>query len=173
MHTPGAQRPGEPPGPAMPPEPTAALRVRDVMAAAPLTAAPDEPLEDVIRRMTARRVGAALVVAGGRVAGIFTERDFLRVAAEAPHGWRQRSVADWMTPDPHTIGPDAEWEEAVSLLERLRVRHLPVVEDGRPVGVVSARQLIAHRTAHLDRLVQERTRELERLTDLVRERERQ
>lgn len=143
------------------------------MAAEPVTSAPDEPLEDVIRRMTTRRVGAVLVVADGRVEGIFTERDFLRVAAEAPHGWRQRSVADWMTRDPRTIAPDAGWEEAVSLMERLHVRHLPVVDGGRAVSVVSARELIAHRTQHLDRLVQERTGKLEQLTALLLERDRQ
>jgi len=149
------------------------LRVRQVMATAPIMVPPDEPLQEVIRRMARHRIGAVLVGEGGAVEGIFTERDLLRVAPDAPHGWRQRRVADWMTRYPHTISPDTSWEEAVALLERLHVRHLPVVEDGRTVGIVSARDLIAHRTEHLNRLVEDRTRELEVRTGQLLERDRQ
>src|SRR5437773_734051 len=63
--------------------------------------------------------------------------------------------------DPSTIAPDAGWEEAVALMERLRIRHLPVVANGVTVGIVSARNLMARRTEHLDRLVAERTSQLD------------
>lgn len=152
---------------------TVEVRVRDVMVAEPIAVEPTEPLQDVIRLMTSRKIGAVLVGVNGAVDGIFTERDLLRYAAEAPHGWRQRPVSDWMTRDLCTISADSGWEEAVALMERAHVRHLPVVENGRLVGLVTARNLIARRTEHLDQQVQQRTRELEALTAQLLDRDRQ
>jgi serine phosphatase RsbU (regulator of sigma subunit) len=139
----------------------------------PITVAPTQPLQDVIRLMTRSRIGAVLVGQSDRIEGIFTERDLLRFAAEAPHGWRQRPVSDWMTRELHTISANAGWEEAVALMEREHVRHLPVVENGAIVGLVTARNLIARRTEHLNGLVEERTRELQHLTGELLERDRQ
>ena len=73
-----------------------------------------------------------------------------------------------MTTDPHTIAPDVGWEEAVAAMDRLRVRHLPVVEGRRRViGIVSTRRLMSYRTEYLNRLIEERTRELKRAIDEV------
>ncbi|MFL5340260.1 MAG: PP2C family protein-serine/threonine phosphatase [Gemmataceae bacterium] len=146
---------------------TQEVTVRDVMAREPVSVTPDRPVQDVLRLMNQHRIGAVLVAVDGHIQGIFTERDFLRQAAEAPPGWRQRPVADWMTRDLLTIDPDAGWEEAVARMERERVRHLPVTEGGRIVGIVSARQLIGRRNEHLNRMVDERTQELQRLYDEV------
>jgi serine phosphatase RsbU (regulator of sigma subunit) len=143
------------------------ITVRHVMTAEPVVVEPECPVQDVLRRMNTRRIGAALVGAGGRIQGIFTERDFLRHTAEALPGWRAKPVAEWMTRDPHTIEPDCGWEDAVARMEECRVRHLPVVESGKIVGIVSARQLMARRNEHLNRLVEERTAELQRLYDEV------
>jgi serine phosphatase RsbU (regulator of sigma subunit) len=141
------------------------------MAPDPVMVPPGEPLEGVLRRMAQHGIGAVLIGTDGAVEGIFTERDLLRIAPDAPHGGRQRPVADWMTGHPRTIGPDTSWEDAVALMERLHIRHLPVVEHGRTVGIVSARDLIGHRTHHLNRLVEERTREQQRLTEQLIERD--
>lgn len=149
------------------------LLVRHVMTPDPLAVAPDAPLYVVLQLMTLNHVGAMMIEREGRLEGIFTERDLLRYAAEAPAGWRSRSVSDWMTRQLHTIGPDANWEEAVALMERVRVRHLPVIEGGKVIGLVSARDLIARRTEHLNQRVDERTAELQRLTNELMERDRQ
>src|SRR3954452_20708975 len=69
-----------------------------------------------------------------------------------------------MTRDPHTVSPDVSWEDAAALLDQLHVRHLPVVEGGRVVGILSARLLMSHRAGHLNQQVEERTPELQRLT---------
>lgn len=143
------------------------VTVRDVMTDQPVTVAPDHPVQEVLRLMNDHRIGAVLVATNGRVEGIFTERDFLRQAAAAPPGWRQRPVGDWMERDLHSIDPDTGWEEAVGMMERLHVRHLPVVERGKIVGIVSARQLFARRNEHLNRVVDERTEQLQRLYDQV------
>ncbi|MFO0809753.1 MAG: SpoIIE family protein phosphatase [Gemmataceae bacterium] len=135
------------------------ILVHDVMVANPATVPPTEPLRDVIRRMDSRQIGAVLVCEGGRLDGIFTERDLLTAANAGKSDWSQ-PVRLFMSGDPTTIAPDAGWEEAAALMERLRVRHLPVVDRGTFVGIVSARDLIAARTNHLDRLVAERTAQL-------------
>jgi len=138
------------------------------MTADAVRVAPDQPVREAIELMNTHRVGALLVAEpGGKLVGIFTERDFLRRAAAAPDGWRTTPVRDWMSPQPYTIHPDAGWEEAVSSLERLRVRHLPVVEDGKLVGIVTARQLIAQRANHLNEVVGARTRELRQANDAL------
>jgi serine phosphatase RsbU (regulator of sigma subunit) len=156
----------------MQPKIPAELQVREVVSPDPVTVPPSEPLQAVIRRMTEHRIGAVLLGRDGIVTGIFTERDLLRIAPDAPPSWRASPVADWMTRDPHTISPDLGWEEAAVLLERLHVRHLPVVENGRAIGILSARQLMAFRAEHQNRLVAERTRELETLTAEMAQRER-
>jgi sigma-B regulation protein RsbU (phosphoserine phosphatase) len=153
--------------------PAATLSVRDIMVGETVAVGPDAPILAAIRRMNGHRIGAVLVAVGTTLHGIFTERDLLRLAAEAAPGWRQLPVGDWMTSDPFAVSPDAGWEDAVALMERLHVRHLPVVDDGKLVGIVSSRQLIARRTDHLNRLVEERTRELQQLTADLLERERQ
>jgi phosphoserine phosphatase RsbU/P len=70
-----------------------------------------------------------------------------------------------MSPNPYTIEPDAGWDQALTSIERLRVRHLPVVEGGKVVGVVSARQLIARRAEHFKHVVEARTHELRQVNE--------
>jgi serine phosphatase RsbU (regulator of sigma subunit)/CBS domain-containing protein len=137
------------------------LTVRDVMQAEVVTVAPDAPLDVVIGLMNLYRIGALVVVNPDRSpAGVFTDRDLLRRVAVAPEGWQSLPVSGWMTADPHTIGPEAGWDEAMAALERYRVRHLPVVEGGRVVGLISPRVLVARREEYLNRVVAERTRDL-------------
>jgi serine phosphatase RsbU (regulator of sigma subunit) len=127
----------------------------------PVRILPDQPAQTALDLMNTRRVGAVVVAdSADRVVGIFTERDFLRRTLGAPANDRSTPIREWMSPQPYTIHPDAGWEEAVASMERLRVRHLPVVENGKLVGIVTARQLMAHRASHLNQLVAERTREL-------------
>jgi serine phosphatase RsbU (regulator of sigma subunit) len=141
--------------------------VRHIMNAEPVAVAPETPIHEVLRLMNRLRIGAVLVATGERLEGIFTERDFLRHTAEAQPGWRDKPVREWMTRNPHTIDPNCGWEDAVATMERHRVRHLPVLENDRIIGIVSARQLMARRNEHLNRVVLERTEQLQRLYDEV------
>jgi serine phosphatase RsbU (regulator of sigma subunit)/CBS domain-containing protein len=142
------------------------LTVRQVMEAHPAKVGPDCPVQDVLAIMTAKRIGSVLVVTNGdRLAGIFTERDLLKRVTTAAPGWREFPVSAWMTTDPYTICPDANWDEAVGLMSRLRVRHLPVIEDGRVIGIISSRMLMAYREEYLNRVIEERTRELRHAND--------
>lgn len=147
---------------------TADLTVRRLMTTDPARVAPDQSVQAALDLMNARRVGAVLVAdANDKLVGIFTERDFLRQVCKGTGDWRSAPVHTWMSPYPYTIHPDAGWEEAVASLERLRVRHLPVVENGKLVGIVTTRGLVAHRADHLNQIVRERTGELKRANDAL------
>lgn len=139
------------------------LTVRQVMQPEPVRVPASCPLREVMDQMNRLRIGAVLVTgAGDELEGIFTERDLLRRVADADPGWRDRPVADWMTLDPFVIGPDESWESAVALMERQRVRHLPVVIGRQVIGVLSTRLLMGRRAEDLNRLVEDRTHELKR-----------
>jgi serine phosphatase RsbU (regulator of sigma subunit)/CBS domain-containing protein len=145
---------------------TPLLKVRDVMDTQPVMTGPDTPLREVLSLMNARRIGSVLIVDQQQhILGIFTERDLLRRIVDAPSDWASRPVRDWMTPNPHIIGPDRDWEEALQQMEKYRVRHLPVVERDRVVGIISTRLLMARRTDYLNRQVEARTRTLKQLYD--------
>ena len=142
------------------------LTVRRLMTPDPFRLPPDRTVQDALDLMNGHRIGAILITeADGKLVGIFTERDFLRRATAAPPGWRTIPVRDWMSPYPYTVHPDAGWEEAVTSMERLGVRHLPVLENGQVVGIITARQLIARRAGHLNQVVDARTRELRSAND--------
>ena len=142
------------------------LTVRRVMQPDPVTVDPDCPLDVALGLMNLHRIGALVVAAGDReLVGIFTERDLLRRVGVAEPGWQGQPVKDWMTSAPHTIGPEVGWEEAVDRMDRLRVRHLPVVEGNRVVGILSTRMLMGRRTEHQDRVIADRTRELRQAYD--------
>lgn len=146
--------------------PVPELTVRQMMMPEPVVLSPDARVQDALQLMNERRIGSVLIGDGdGRLAGIFTERDLLKRVVKAIPGWREYPITAWMTANPHVIGPDVGWNDAVGAMQRLRVRHLPVVEDGRLIGILSPRGLMAKRTAYLDRQVEERTLELRRAND--------
>ena len=148
------------------------LTVRQVMQPDVVTVAPDCPLDVVLGLMNLYRIGAVVVIHEDRsVAGVFTERDLLRRVAVADAGWQSLPVSTWMTANPHTITPDLGWEDAMRALERLRVRHLPVIENGQVIGMISPRLLVARREEYLNRVVEERTREVRQANDHLMDRE--
>ena len=121
---------------------TSPQTVADVMKAPALTATPDEHVQSAAERMRAEGTGSVVVLDGNRVAGILTERDVLRVAASGADPARER-VADWMTADPVTTVSSTPATEALRRLNEQRFRHIPVCDEGRLVGVLSMRDLMA------------------------------
>lgn len=122
-------------------EPVAALDPRE-----PVTVPADAALGDAVRLMIDRRVGAVLVVgAGGELVGILTERDFLTRVAGVP-GFELLGVRDYMTRDPETVTPADTLAFALGKMDAGGYRHLPVVAAGKPVGVVSVRDVLRHVT---------------------------
>ena len=114
--------------------------VRDVMSTALLTVDATATLTEAAAQMDARMVGAALVVNGEHLSGILTERDILHaVAIGEIEGTK---VGAWMTHDPETVGPDDTSGQAAAIMVRGGFRHLPVLEDDKPIGIVSIRDLV-------------------------------
>ncbi len=119
-----------------------------------LTTAPHQTLREVARALGRRRVGAIVVAdASGAVLGVLSERDIVR--AVGAHGGEALSepVSRHMTANPTTVGEDADIDELMRLMTAGRFRHLPVVEGGRLVGIVSIGDIVKH---HVDALHHER-----------------
>ena len=108
----------------------------------PVTASRTVTVADAARMMKQHNIGALLVVDGQRLCGIFTERDALfRVVAEGRDPVATQ-LGQVMTPQPQTIHPDKPFLHALRIMHVGRFRHLPVVEDGRPLGMVSSRDAL-------------------------------
>ncbi|HVG89576.1 MAG: cyclic nucleotide-binding/CBS domain-containing protein [Gaiellales bacterium] len=106
-----------------------------------LTISGDATLTEAARQMCDRNVGAVVVVEAGSIAGIFTERDLLRAVAGGQRP-DESPVAGSMTRDPVTLPPDHAPSEAAEIMSRGKFRHIPVVEQGRLLGIVSIRDLV-------------------------------
>lgn len=119
----------------------------DLGAPPPLTVGPDAPLDDVIRRMHEASADCVLVVSGDRLVGIFTDRDaVVKVAGKRLASFH---VRDFMTPDPVVLRHDDPIAVAIHKMAVGGFRHIPIVEDGRPTGVVTARDVFHHLAAGL------------------------
>ncbi|WP_055549183.1 CBS domain-containing protein [Streptomyces sp. NBRC 110028] len=115
--------------------------VKDVMTPTVTSVRPDASLVEAAQLMRAQDIGGVFVALHGELLGVLTDRDItLRAVAD---GVDPLTVSCHLmcTPDPVTIGPDQETTEAAALMRRHEVRRLPVVRAGRPVGVVSMRDL--------------------------------
>lgn len=105
-----------------------------------LTVAADATLGAAAKRMAARGVGAVVVLENERLSGILTERDLLKAVAE---GFQEDArVSDWMTRHPETIESEDTTDHAAALMIHGGFRHLPVVDEGEVVGILSIRDLM-------------------------------
>jgi CBS domain-containing protein len=108
----------------------------------PITAPGSATVAEAAQLMRENKVGALMVVEAGRLVGVFTERDALfRVVADGRDP-RQTQLAEVMTREPRTIHPDRPFPDALHIMHEGGFRHVPVVEDGRPVGMISARDAL-------------------------------
>jgi CBS domain-containing protein len=114
--------------------------VADHMTRSLLSIDDEATLGEAAARMAERGVGAVVVLEGDTIAAILTERDVLKAVAAGKDG--SASVTDWMTRHPDTIEPADTTDHAASLMIHGGFRHLPVVEDGKVVGIVSIRDLM-------------------------------
>jgi CBS domain-containing protein len=127
-----------------PSRPGRGLTVRDVMTTRVVTTSPDDSVADAAAAMIRRKVGSALIMQSGFLAGILTERDVLR-AAGSGNDLTDSPVSAWMTKDPEQASPDTTVEDALQLMLLHGFRHLPVLAGREVRGVVSLRDLAAAR----------------------------
>ena len=104
--------------------------------------APGDSVIDAIRLMAEKGIGAVLVMDAGSLAGIVSERDYARKVVLQGRSSADTPVSAIMTAQVLTVGPDTSVPACMRLVTEHRIRHLPVVEDGRVVGVVSIGDLV-------------------------------
>ncbi|MEA2520029.1 MAG: hypothetical protein QOF49_2109 [Chloroflexota bacterium] len=102
----------------------------------------DADVDDAIRRMHDDGIDCVLVAEDGRLVGIFTDRDAVLKVAGMPV--ERRRIADLMTRDPVVLRHDETIAVAINKMAVGGFRHIPVVEDGRPTGVITARDVFRH-----------------------------
>jgi len=105
---------------------------------------------EAVREMNRKGVGALLVMADDRPVGIFTERDVLRRVVDVDRDPELTKVVEVMTPDPVTVPPSTRVEEAMAEMTSRRFRHLPVLEAGEVVGLVSIGDIMRWVMMHME-----------------------
>ncbi len=129
------------------------MRIRDVLAAKAnpvvLTVAPDLSVRDLLARLAEHNVGALVVSGDGdTLDGIVSERDVVRHLHVDPEGLSSE-VRTIMTTEVHTCAPDADLDELMTAMTERRIRHVPVLEEGRMVGLVSIGDVVKHKISSL------------------------
>ena len=111
---------------------------------------PGTSVREAARLLAERRIGALPVLNGAEVVGIFSERDLLYCVARDGEAALEREVGQVMTAPPITVGPATTALEAASLMTQRRIRHLPVIEDGRLVAFVSIGDIVKYRLERIE-----------------------
>jgi len=106
------------------------------------TVVPEATVFEAIKLMADKNIGALPVMSGGRIAGIFTERDYTRKVALQGKSSKQTQVREIMPTQVITVTPDDSVEDCMRLMSENRVRHLPVVEGENLVGIISIGDLV-------------------------------
>ena len=138
-------------------------RVADILAvkgSAVYTIDEGKSVYEAINYMVETNVGALIVTKEGKARGIFTERDYLRRIVLEGRTSRDTQVREAMTDRLIVVDPARDLEECMTVMTTTRIRHLPVLEDGRLAGIVSIGDIVKH-------LSKERKAEIRYLTDYI------
>lgn len=117
------------------------MQIRSLVGGTARLCGPTTNLAEAARAMIEESTGSLGVVEGGSLAGIVTERDVLRAAAKDAD-LATALVADWMTPDPDTVGPDIAVDEVAQWMLAAGYRHLPVMQEGELLGIASIKDVL-------------------------------
>ncbi len=107
------------------------------------TVAPDNTVLDALHILAERNIGVVPVVEDGKLVGIFSERDYARRVILLGRTSKDTQISQVMTENVITVNPDDNIEDCMKIVVSKGFRHLPVVEDGELVGVISANDLLA------------------------------
>lgn len=131
-----------------------ALNISQILKTKPrgvATAGPGETVQDIAKRLAQRKIGAIVIVAdNGKVAGIISERDIIRLVAEHGAAALSLQASQGMTREVISCSRTSTLDEIMETMTRGRFRHLPVIEDGELVGIVSIGDVVKHHTAEVE-----------------------
>ena len=136
--------------------------IKQILAGRPggvLAVGPEDTALSSLKSMAEKHVGFMVVLDGGRLVGVLSERDIGRKVVLAGRAAADTLVRDIMTRDVVTVTPADRFADCLRLMDRHGIRHLPVVEGGRVVGVVSVRDLMREAVAHHEQVFRELERE--------------
>jgi CBS domain-containing protein len=122
-----------------------AQQVRTNMTTAPVAEGPQTPVVDVARLMRDEDIGAVLVAEGDQLRGLVTDRDLVVRVMSGGGNAEDNTVADACSEELIGVSPDDDVDRAVELMRQHAVRRLPVIEEGRPVGIISLGDLAVER----------------------------
>ncbi|RGP41900.1 IMP dehydrogenase [Altererythrobacter insulae] len=108
------------------------------------------PMREAVAVLAEKRIGALPVMRGGSVVGIFSERDVIYKLAHEGEVCLNRPLSDVMTATPITVEPTTLINDALALMTRRRIRHLPVIENGAMVAFISIGDLVKHHTDQIE-----------------------
>lgn len=121
------------------------MLVKEVMHRSVKTVRPEDTVRDAAKIMNQYRIGSLVVVSGtGEVVGILTERDILTNVVAVGKVADEVKISEIMTPNIITITPDKTLEEAANIMTENKIKKLPVVHEGRLIGIVTATDLMAY-----------------------------
>lgn len=115
------------------------------------TAPPEDTVETVAQKLASRKIGAIVIVGDeGHVAGIISERDIIRAVAEQGAAALQQPVSKVMTKNVMTCNQASTIEQMMAIMTQGRFRHVPVVEDGTLLGIISIGDVVKHHIAEVE-----------------------
>ena len=115
-----------------------------------MTASPDDTIHEITLRLASRKIGAIVILDAGKVAGIISERDIIRLVAEHGANALTMPARDGMTRDVVSCTRDCTIDEIMETMTKGRFRHIPVIEDGELVGIISIGDVVKHHTAEVE-----------------------
>jgi len=105
---------------------------------------PDKSVYDALEELEENNLGSLIVVENGKLIGVFTERDYARKVILKGRSSKETSVRDIMSSDPIFVNPDNTIDECMQLMTDKFIRHLPVLENGALIGIVSIGDLVKY-----------------------------
>jgi CBS domain-containing protein len=132
--------------------------VRDILrekGTAVYSISPDDTVYDALKLMAETNVGALLVLDGDRVVGLISERDYARKIVLKDKLSRETKVKEIMTTDVLTVTPAMDLDECMELITEKRLRHLPVVENDRVLGIISIGDIVKGILDHKESVIEQ------------------
>jgi PAS domain S-box-containing protein len=147
-------------------------KILDFMAKGLVTLDSKKTVAEAVKFMKEKKIGSVLVTEKDKISGIFTERDLIsKVDYSQPEQMRSMQLKDVMTRGLKTVSANEHYINALQLMQKYNIRHMPVEKNGRIIGMVSLRDLINRYQENLERTLEEREGEIFKGTEKIRESE--